>query len=103
MTYEEYITKTVAKFQIGADEVDLILANQAELIPNKAAPVDVKTAKLALCKEFATILPLANISEGGYSITWNYDAIKLWYSMTCKELGIKDVTKPKVTNKSNLW
>lgn len=97
------MTKTGARFQISADDIDLILTNQAETIPDADAKVDVRTAKTALCKEFASIIPLANISEGGYSITWNWDALKLWYSQTCAELGLDDVTKPKIRNKSFVW
>lgn len=103
MTYKEWITKTASKFQIGADEVELILCNQSALIPDPEATVVVKTAKTALCKEIATLVPLANISEGGYSISWNWDAIKLWYNATCEELGITNASKPKIRNKSNAW
>ena len=103
MTYKEYITKTVAKFQVGADDVELILCNQSTLSPDPEAQVDAKIAKTALCKEIATLIPLANISEGGYSISWNWDALKLWYNATCAELGLPNATKPKIRNKSNVW
>lgn len=103
MTYKEYITKTVSKFQVGADDVELILCNQSTLIPDPEAQVDAKIAKIALCKEIATLLPLANISEGGYSISWNWDALKLWYNATCSELGLSNANKPKIRNKSNIW
>lgn len=103
MTYKEYIIKTVSKFQVGADDVELILCNQSTLIPDPEAQVDAKIAKTALCKEIATLLPLANISEGGYSISWNWDALKLWYNATCSELGLSNASKPKIRNKSNVW
>lgn len=103
MTYKEYITKTVAKFQVGADDVDLILLNQSALIPDPEAEVNTKVAKTAICKEIATLIPLANISEGGYSISWNWDALKLWYNATCAELGLSNASKPKIRNKSNVW
>lgn len=103
MTYKQWITKTGARFQLSADDVDLILTNRTDLIPNPDAVVDVKTAKTALCKEFASLIPLANVSEGGYSITWNWDALKLWYSQTCAELGLQDITKPQIRNKSFVW
>lgn len=103
MTYKEYIEKTLAKFNAGADEVELILCNQSTLIPDPEKEVNVRTAKTAICKEVATILPLANISEGGYSVSWNWDALKLWYNATCAELGISNASKPKIRNKSNVW
>lgn len=103
MTYKQWMTATGARFQLSEADVDLILTNRADLIPNPNAVVDVKTAKTALCKEFASAIPLANVSEGGYSVTWNWDAIKLWYSQTCAEVGLPDITKPQVRNKSYLW
>lgn len=56
MTYKEWITKTVGKFQLSADDVDLILCNQSGLIPDPDAPVDVRKAKTAICREFTTLI-----------------------------------------------
>lgn len=103
MTYKEWITTTVKRFGVTDTDVELILANQIELIPDENAAADPKTAKRALVKEFATMIPLANVSEGGYSVTWNWEAIKMWYNITCGELGITPANKPKVRNKSNVW
>ena len=103
MTYKEWMTKTAAKFQLNADDVELILCNQSELIPDAEAVVDVRTAKSALCLEFATVIPMANIGEGGYSISWNWEAIKFWYHGTCAEVGLVPFGRPKVRNKSNIW
>lgn len=103
MTYKEWFTRTTARFNIEAADVELLLTNQQGAIPNPDEVVDVATAKRALCVEFGTIIPLANISEGGYSVSWNWEAIKFWYNQTCGELGITPVTTPKVRNRSNRW
>jgi hypothetical protein len=103
MTYREWITATVKRFTIGTADVELILFNQRTLIPDENAEADITTAKTALCREFANIIPLANISEGGYSVSWNWDAIKLWYNQACAELGLIPVDKPKIRNRSNVW
>ena len=103
MTYKEWITQTAAKFLVEPADVELILCNRADIIPNPEEEVDVRIAKTALCREFATLIPLANIGEGGYSISWNWDAIKFWYNAACAELGIVPADKPKLRNKSNVW
>ena len=103
MTYKEWITTTVKRFGIEGADVELILANQAALIPDAEAVADPTTAKTVLVKEFASLIPLANVSEGGYSVSWNWEAIKTWYNLTCGELGITPSDKPKVRNRSNLW
>ena len=103
MTYKEWFERTAGRFGVSAGEVELIMANQSELIPDPKATVEARTAKTALVKEFASIIPLANVSEGGYSVSWNMEAVKLWYNQTCDELGITPVNKPKVRNRSNIW
>lgn len=103
MTYGEWFTATTRRFGVSSEDVELIMANQTELIPNPDATVEAKTAKKALVKEFASIIPLANVSEGGYSVSWNMEAVKLWYNQTCDELGITPAEKPKVRDRSNIW
>jgi hypothetical protein len=51
----------------------------------------------------SAILPVANVSEGGYSLSWNIDALKMWYTSLCNEIGRPNVVKPKVNNRSNMW
>ena len=103
MTYKEWFSRTVSRFGVEGGDVDLMLANQQDAIPDPDAEVDTTTAKSALCKEFGSIIPLANVSEGGYSVSWNWEAIKFWYNQTCSELGITPMTTPKVRNRSNRW
>lgn len=103
MTYIEWIKATVSRFNISEEEARLIATNQSALIPNPEEQVDVITAKKALCLEFSSVLPLANVNEGGYSITWNMEAIKMYYRSLCAEVGLNDVTKPKIRNASNRW
>lgn len=103
MTYKEWFSRTVSRFGVEGGDVDLMLANQQDAIPDPDAEVDTTTAKRALCKEFGSIIPLANVSEGGYSVLWNWEAIKFWYNQTCSELGITPMTTPKVRNRSNRW
>jgi hypothetical protein len=106
MTYQEYISKTLSRFQVTPDDVELLLINQKALIPSKDAEVDPLTAKKAIAAEFGSLIPLANISEGGYSISWKWDAIKLWYHSLCNEIGIDPVSeksKPTIQNMSDLW
>lgn len=103
MTYKEWFSRTVSRFGVEGGDVDLMLANQQDAIPDPDAEVDTTTAKRALYKEFGSIIPLANVSEGGYSVSWNWEAIKFWYNQTCSELGITPMTTPKVRNRSNRW
>ena len=104
MTYKEWFALTCAKFGASESEIELVIENQKSLIPDADGDVDSRIAKTALVQEFASLIPLQNVTEGGYSISWNMDAVRLWYNQTCGELGIvPSATQPKITNKSNIW
>lgn len=103
MTYKEWINRTVRRFGVTPEDTELILVNQAAIIPDPEATVDITTAKTALCKELGAVIPLANVSEGGYSVSWNWEAVKFWYNQTCGELGITPANAAKVRNRSNRW
>lgn len=100
MTYKKWMQLTGTKFNISDEDIELIAANQGI---DLEADVDVAKAKMALVKEFATVIPMANVSEGGYSLSWNMEALKLWYKQACGELGITPVTTPRIRNASNRW
>lgn len=108
MTYKEWFTTTLSRFNLTEDDIAVMLANQSSLIPDADAEVDVIIAKTVVCREFAMVIPLANISEGGYSVSWNMDGIKFWYNQVCKEVGMQPIDigskpQPIIRNKSNLW
>ena len=66
MTYREYITLQCKKLNASESDITLLLVDQQTLIPEPDADVDVRTAKIAMCNEFATLLPMANVTQGGY-------------------------------------
>lgn len=103
MTYREYISTIGQRFGLSDADIDIILIDQSAIIPDPESQVDARVAKRALCKSFATMLPIANVSQGGYSLSWNVEGLKMWYEMTCSELNIPSRLKPTVKNKSNIW
>lgn len=100
-TNRQYLEATLSRFNISEVHVDLIISEHPEL----NGDLDVRKSKLAIYQSMSTIIPIADVSEGGYSVTWNMDALKMWYSALCKELGKKNVLdgQPKIRNRSNLW
>lgn len=104
-TNREYITKTLAQFNVDEDTIDLIMVDNADL--ESSATIDSVGCKKAIYKHMSNILPSVaqNVSEGGYSVSWNVDALKLWYNSLCNELGEDNVlsARPKIRNRSNMW
>lgn len=105
-TNREYLAVKLSKFGLSADEIDAIVLEN----PVLEEDLNVQQCKLAMYNTMSSILPMANVSEGGYSVSWDIAGLKLWYNSLCLELGVVNllnpdpvVTKPKIRNRSNFW
>lgn len=102
MTNREYIEKTVSGLGVTADDVDIILL-KGGIEPD--AQLDIKKCDRAMYKRFSVILKgaMRNISEGGYSVSWNMEAVRLFYNALCDEWGFRNEIRPAVRDRSNYW
>ena len=105
-TNKEFLNQSLARFGMAESDVEMIIVENPDLDPD--AKVDAKACKLAIYNSMSSILPAMsqNISEGGYSVSWNVEGIKMWYSSLCRELVKEDMLtkkRPKVRNRSNCW
>lgn len=107
MTNLTYVKICLAKFGVTDSEISLLLLEQgidetAEV--NFANTSGMRTLKVAIYKQLPAMMAgLQNITEGGYSITWNTGALTAWLSALANELGLPDPFAPKVKDRSNLW
>ena len=104
MTNKQYLAKVLSGLNISEDDINIVLL-KASL--DADAEADVRACDVATYQRMSVILKgvMQNISEGGYSISWNVEAVKLYYNALCNELGLENVlfARPKVRNRSNLW
>jgi hypothetical protein len=107
MTNNQYLEKSLAGLNISDDDIEIIFL-KSEI--NGDDPVDVKACDTAVYKRFSTILQNAarNLSAGGASVSWNMEALKLFYTSLCNEWGFENVllnpaSKAKIRNASNVW
>lgn len=104
MTYKEYISTVLDKFNVSEKEIDIILLDNSLGADDD---VDTGIAKTAIHKNLSSWLPIHNsISEGGVSESWSIEAIKLYYSALCNELNLSNVISEStsaIRDKSNIW
>ena len=104
MTNKQYLTKALSGLNVTEDDIEIILV-KSEL--GADADVDVRGCDMATYNRMSALFKgvMQNVSEGGYSISWNMDAVKLYYNALCSELGEENVllSRPKVRNRSHLW
>lgn len=104
MTNKEYITTSLSGANLSDADIEIILA-KGGLVAD--ADVDMRACDIAIYKRFTIVLKgmSHNVTEGGYSLSWNLDAVKMYYAALCNELGVENVlvNRPKVRNRSNIW
>jgi hypothetical protein len=103
-TNKEYLTMSLAQLNVSDTDIDVIILKAGI---DGEAPVDVAGCDLAVYNRFSVVIAgmTQNVSEGGYSLSWDIEAVKLYYNTLCRELGKENVleAKPKIRNRSNFW
>lgn len=104
MTNKQYLIKSLNGLNVSEDDIDIILL-KAGL--DGDGNVEITDCDKAVYNRMSIVLKGAtqNVSEGGYSISWNIEAVKLYYNALCNELGVENVLvgRPKIRNRSNVW
>ena len=104
ITNKEYLTMSLGNLNVSETDIDVILLKAGM---DADATADVTGCDLAAYNRVSVVLAAMtqNVSEGGYSLSWNIEAVKLWYNAICRELGKENVleAKPKIRNRSNFW
>lgn len=100
MTVREYISDKFQSFGIQVSEADLLDMS----LNAKVSPDDEVTSTGAISVAIARFIPslllrATSISESGFSMSWNTQGIKDYYSLLCRQYGLKDElndNKPKI-------
>ena len=102
MTVNDYIQQKFQTFGINLSEADLLdmclnaeISGEDEMNEDCYGRVSVAIAKFIP----SLLLRATSISESGFSMSWNIKGIKDYYSLLCKQYGLKDElsNKPKCT------
>ena len=102
MTVKDYIQQKFQTYGINLSEADLLdmclnakVSGEDEMNEDCYGRVSVAIAKFIP----SLLLRATSISESGFSMSWNIQGIKDYYSFLCKQYGLKDElsSKPKVT------
>lgn len=102
MKARDYIQQKFQTFGINLSEADLLdmclnskISGEDEMNEDNRMRVSVAIAKFIP----SLLLRATSISESGFSMSWNIEGIKQYYSFLCKQYGLKDElsNKPKCT------
>lgn len=103
-TNKAYIQQVLSGLNISEGDIDVILL-KAGLTGTDTT--DAKACDTAIYDRMSLVLKSVtqNVTEGGYSVSWNIDAVKAYYNALCTELEKPNVlfARPKIRNRSNMW
>ena len=102
MTVNDYILQKFQTFGVNLSEADLLEISFSSEVSgeDEMGPSNIGLVSVAMAKFIPSLLLRAtSISESGFSMSWNIQGIKDYYSFLCKQYGLKDElgNKPKVT------
>lgn len=104
MTNLQYLKIQCGGAGVTDDELTLILTNAGLAADGEA---DSAACDLVLYNHFSIVLrqTMANVSEGGMSVSWNMDAVKAYYRLLCDKTGQPDIltVRPAIRDRSNRW
>ena len=102
MNIKEYISGKFQSFGIQVSEADLLdmSLNAKKELSDEVNRDAIDAISVAMAHFIPSILLRAtSISESGFSMSWNIQGIKDYYSLLCKQYGLKDElndNKPKI-------
>ena len=99
MKIADYITQKIGSFGIELSEADLvdITLNSSISLESEIAQDNINEVNKAI----AEFIP--SVNESGFSVSWDKDGIKVYYSLLCKQLGIEDVLSSRISDASMYW
>jgi len=108
MNIGNYIQAKLGRLQLSMadDELAVFLIDQGltlETVYAAELSLKVKKVFIAIIPE---LLAAPDIAQGDYSIKFNVDGIKAYYSLLCKETGEQDVFNPSkdtIVDRSDTW
>ena len=102
MNIKEYISGKFQSFGVQVSEADLLDMSlnahrelEDEVSQECIGPVSVAVARFIP----SLLLRATSISESGFSMSWDKQGIKDYYSLLCRQYGLKDElndNKPKI-------
>lgn len=102
MNVREYISSKFQSFGIQLSEADLLdmSLNAREDLDNEVSQYNIGAVSVAVARFIPSLLLRAtSIGESGFSMSWNIQGIKDYYSLLCRQYGLKDELndyKPKI-------
>jgi len=100
MTIKEYITSKFSTFGFNISDADLLdMLNGTDFTSDSTCEGDaLNVANVAMAKYIPSLLLRAtSITENGFSMSWNINGIKEYYTILCSRYGLDNELSDRPT------
>lgn len=99
MIINDYIVQKFQSFGVTITEADLLDICMPDRIIGEGEinQDNIRSVSVAIAKFIPSLLLRPNVGENGFSVSYNPQGIKDYYSLLCKTYGIEDLLNPKPT------
>lgn len=105
MQVQDYIKDKFQSFGIqlsGAEILDLSLNNSFALTDDMSES-NLEAVSIAMAGIMPTIMARPDVSEGGFSLRINKEALKSYYSFLCSKYNIENTALNTISDASESW
>jgi hypothetical protein len=106
LTAQEYIETKLKKFGVDFEQIEIkALFIEQSITPTLSIEdsASLKSVQKCLVSMLSEMLLMPNITEGGYSVSWNLDGLKAYLNELNTKLGNDVIGEAIVTNASEKW
>lgn len=106
MTVSDYITQKIGSFGMHLSEADLLdmTLNSSVSLEDEVTKENMAKVNRAIAVFIPSLLARpTSVNENGFSVSWDKDGIKAYYSLLCKQLGIEDVLSSRISDATMYW
>jgi hypothetical protein len=108
MTIGDYIQAKLKRFNfsMSAEELEAFLVDQEMTASSQYTKELSNKTKIVMVAIIPELLLAPEIKQGDFSIKYNVDGIKTYYSMLCGQTGLPDIFNPvddTVQDRSDIW
>lgn len=97
MTLREYISSKLASLGYTPSEADFLDISAQCDIDQQATADTIPLAEVGLITLIPLVLARPNVSESGFSLNYNSEGLKSYYSLLCRKHGMRDELAPRIS------
>lgn len=97
MNIREYISQKFASFGVSLSEADFADLSMSITLTEEFSVSNEEIVNKSMLALIPALIARPNVSESGFSMTYDKQGLRDFYSMKCRQYGLRNELAPRVT------